>query len=176
VQTTYALYWYSDSRREFGIFARSVPVELLLNCRTLAVPLPPSLRRYTNRRFAHQRSYTRRLVIHCQLAALLRCRARCARRIYASVCLSRVNESIGWTTWCRAVPCARPGLMKFVSGHRAEGSNYLCTGRVTGYTRVIVSVNIQYAPNTRANIGGRHWRPYRRWSDNPHRIAYKTVL
>ena len=117
----------------------------------------------------------RRLVIHCQLAALLRCRARCARRIYASVCLSRVNESIGWT-WCRAVPCARPGLMKFVSGHRAEGSNYLCTGRVTGYTRVIVSVNIQYAPNTRANIGGRHWRPYRRWSDNPHRIAYKTVL
>ena len=52
-------------RREFGIFARSVSVKLLLNCYTIAMPLPaddyvtspPSRVRYTNLSLGHQKRY-----------------------------------------------------------------------------------------------------------------------
>ena len=56
------------SKHDFGIFAKSVRVKLLLNCYTVAVPTvrlqpTPSLVWYTNRPFGHQRRYTKRLVI-----------------------------------------------------------------------------------------------------------------
>jgi len=66
------------TRREFGIFARSVRIELLLSCYTASLPetRSPARRRrrlrytplpshvpYANRTFEHRRTYTKRLTV-----------------------------------------------------------------------------------------------------------------
>ena len=70
--TLHASYQCNDSRREFGIFARSVRVKLLLNCYTAAgvqrhitrtYAALPSLVPSTNRPFGYLRRYTKRLTI-----------------------------------------------------------------------------------------------------------------
>jgi len=59
--------WPTDSKREFGVFARSVRVQLLLNCYT-RLQSSCCIRKFprvlhTNRPFQRHRRYTKRLII-----------------------------------------------------------------------------------------------------------------
>ena len=90
MRTVDASYNCNDSRREFGIFARSVRVKLRLNCYTVAAQqtqvrpvLPPSLVPYTNRPFGYQRRRMNRLAIAsaphatCHIMYILLCACSC---------------------------------------------------------------------------------------------------